>query len=41
MAVRADNSSRLVNEFVRAFMKKSAQMAHVGKDEQLRLPMGA
>ncbi len=41
MAVRADNSSRLVSEFVRAFMKKSAQMAHVATDVQLRLPMGA
>ena len=41
MAVRADNSSRLVSEFVRAFMKKSAQMAHVAKDEQQCLPMGA
>ena len=41
MAVRADSSSRLVSEFVRAFMKKSAQMAHVATDVQLRLPMGA
>lgn len=40
IAVRADNSSRLVSEFVRAFMKRSAQMAHIPAT-QLHLPMGA
>ncbi len=41
MAVRADNSSRVVSEFVRAFMKKSAQAVHTARNEQLHLPMGA
>ncbi len=41
MAVRADNSSRLVSEFVRAFMKKSSQMSHSATDVQLCLPIGA